>query len=350
MPWLLGARRAALLRPSAAFEAVPRHRTNDALLALHPTASDGFDLRAVLAVLEQEVSEGKEPTRLAALKWISVLLVGSRSDVLAHQGDLSPALLDSLADASDQVVLQALDVQASLSREDPHFRMLMDRLLRQFCEQPALLESRGSLVIRRLCVLLGAERVFRELAAILAEMKDLQFTGIMVQALNLILLTATETADLRALLKHTAGSGSALFQALFSSWCHSAVATVSLCLLAQAYSQASRVVCSFGELTISVDLLVQVDQLVQLLETPVFTHLRLQLLEPSLHPALLKALYGLLLLLPVQSSAWTTLSSRLQCVPTLHQIHAPSDESRAEADLLATFKAVSLKRQSVNTI
>ena len=44
-----------------------------------------------------------------------------------HQGDLAPALLDSLADSSDQVVLQALDVQASLSREDPHFRMLMVR-------------------------------------------------------------------------------------------------------------------------------------------------------------------------------------------------------------------------------
>ncbi len=58
-----------------------------------------------------------------------MLLVGSRSEVLAHQGDLAPALLDSLADASDQVVLQALDVQASLSREDPHFRMFMVRKL-----------------------------------------------------------------------------------------------------------------------------------------------------------------------------------------------------------------------------
>jgi vacuole morphology and inheritance protein 14 len=44
--------------------------TNDALLALHPTAGDGFDLKAVLAVLEQEVSEGKEPTRLAALRQV----------------------------------------------------------------------------------------------------------------------------------------------------------------------------------------------------------------------------------------------------------------------------------------
>jgi hypothetical protein len=37
----------------------------------------------------------------------------------------------------------------------------------------------------------------------------------------------------------------------------------------------------------------QVDKLVQLLESPIFLHLRLQLLEPNdaSHPALLKSLY-----------------------------------------------------------
>lgn len=56
-----------------------------------------------------------------------------------------------------------------------------------------------------------------------------------MQALNLILLTASELADLRALLKQslTNPAGRDLFVALYSSWCHSPMATVSLCLLAQ---------------------------------------------------------------------------------------------------------------------
>lgn len=44
----------------------------------------------------------------------------------------------------------------------------------------------------------------------------------------------------------------------------------------------------------------QIDKLVQLLESPIFLHLRLQLLDvdsPS-YPALLKSLYGILMLLP----------------------------------------------------
>jgi vacuole morphology and inheritance protein 14 len=179
------------------------------------------------------------------------------------------------------------------------------------------------------------------------------------------LLPGWQTAELRAALKSSSENrqGAALFTTLYPSWCHSAVAAVSLCLLSQVYGPASRVVSSFGDLDITVDLLVQVDQLVQLLETPVFTYLRLQLLEPGQHPALLKTLYGLLLLLP-QSSAWATLSARLQCVPTLQLLQPQSSASGGAAslaagadfalqdsrfsangaDLVATFRAMQARR------
>jgi len=102
-------------------------------------------------------------------------------------------------------------------------------------------------------------------------------------------------------------------------------------------------VASFADVPVTVDLLVQLDQLVQLLETPVFTYLRLQLLEPNQYAALLKTLHGVLLLLPVQSSAWVTLSSRLQCVPTLHQLQSiSSPASTTGDDLLARFRAVTM--------
>ena len=64
----------------------------------------------------------------------------------------------------------------------------------------------------------------------------------------------------------------------------------------------------------------QIDKLVQLLESPIFIQLRLQLLEGDAHyqPALLKSLYGLLMLLP-QSTAFRTLSDRLATVSSLQQ-------------------------------
>lgn len=61
---------------------------------------------------------------------------------------------------------------------------------------------------------------------------------------------------------------------------------------------------------------VQIDRLVQLLESPILTHVRLLLLEPEAHPHLLKALWGIVMLLP-QSPAYHTLKSRLSAVPEI---------------------------------
>lgn len=90
----------------------------------------------------------------------------------------------------------------------------------------------------------------------------------------------------------------------------------------------------------TVPMLIQIDKLVQLIESPVFTctlrslygssstiadrtrtaALRLQLLEPERYPYLLKAMYGLLMLLP-QSSAFATLRNRLSAVSSLGFLH-----------------------------
>lgn len=57
-----------------------------------------------------------------------------------------------------------------------------------------LLARRGSLVVRKLAGLLGGEKVFCALSASLEKEPDLQFAASMVQALNLILLTAPEVS------------------------------------------------------------------------------------------------------------------------------------------------------------
>lgn len=83
-------------------------------------------------------------------------------------------------------------------------------------------------------------------------------------------------------------------------------------------------VSSLGEGDITVNLLVQVDRLVQLLETPIFAYLRLQLLDPVHFHHLLKTLYGLLMLLPQQSTAFRILRTRLRSIP-LHLPLSPQE-------------------------
>lgn len=134
----------------------------------------------------------------------------------------------------------------------------MVNLLKLFCTDRRLLETRGNLIIRQLCVTLSAERIYRTMADCLEKddvstlflnhsvdlcshspPKDVEFASIMVQNLNNNLITAPELADLRKRLRNLdSRDGQSFFVSLFKSWCHNAVATFSLCLLAQAYEQA----------------------------------------------------------------------------------------------------------------
>lgn len=53
-----------------------------------------------------------------------------------------------------------------------------------------------------------------------------------------------------------------------------------------------------------------------LVDSPVFTRARLQLLAPQRYPGLMRAMYSLLMLCP-QSTSFQTLQARLSSVPTL---------------------------------
>ena len=285
---------------------------------------------------------------------------------------LLPALLGTLSDTDDEVVLLSLQVLASISFYKKQFLRVLNSLVVLFEEDRALLETRGALVIRKLCVLLDSRSIYLSLSDILNTLTQLEFVSQMVQTLNLLLLTAPELISLRKSLKNcfdgsngyignktskseqeknindnntvdnsvnnnnnnnsnsssnnnndnddnrndvvdtkseslriiTKGldaeqyySDVDVFTSLFNCWSHNSVATFSLCLLAQAYDLSAQLISRFADVDVTVGFLMQVDKLVQLLESPIFIHLRLQLLEVTAprHYDLLKSLYGLLM-------------------------------------------------------
>lgn len=208
--------------------------------------------------------------------------------------------------------------------DEIQFQRVLNALIQLFQEDRQLLETRSALVIRKLSALLSPRDIYISLSTILNDRTDLEFVGLMVQTLNLILLTAPELASLRRALKSISTPACTIpdremFTTLFRCWVHNPVSTFSLCLLSQAYDLSCNLIHKFADVNISVGFLLQIDKLVQLLESPIFIHLRLQLLEVnSKHQNdLLKSLYGLLMLLP-QSQAYKTLSDRLTTVSSLH--------------------------------
>ncbi|KAA8917644.1 hypothetical protein TRICI_000245 [Trichomonascus ciferrii] len=284
-----------------------------------------LDYPATVNSLTLHFLNEKEETRVAALDWLIMLHRKVPKKILAINDGTFPALLKTLSDPSEQVITKDLQLLAQISynSDDEYFTAFMVNLLNLFSTDRRLLETRGNLIIRQLCVSLKPERIYRTLAEIIEQDDDMEFASIMVQNLNNNLITAPELSDLRTRLRNLDNKdGVGFFVSLFKSWCHNSAAALSLCLLAQAYEHAFLVMQIIVEFEITVSLLVQIDRLVQLLESPVFTQLRLQLLEPEKYPYLYKCLYGILMILP-QSSAFNTLRNRLNSVSPIGFIHLP---------------------------
>ena len=332
---------------------VKSEKTNEALLRLvEHNHSDALNYPQLLTKVTAELQSKWVASRLAALRWIQMLLTKSPAASLQHLHAYFPALLKLLGDSDDAVVRLSLEVLARVSvkqgegaggrvmLDDARFDMVLTSVMALFQSDRRFLEQRGSLIIRQLCELLDAESIYRAVAKWLiavterdsagggADMDDggslsnaCEFASLMVQTLNLILLTSSELFDLRGRLKLSLSSpsGRELFTTLYRSWCHNPVSTFSLCLLTQSYALSARLVHLIADLDITVGQLMQVDTLIQLIESPIFIHLRLHLLEPRRYPSLVQSLYGLLMLLP-QSSAFVSLQTRLQSVAPLAMI------------------------------
>ncbi|WFD43020.1 hypothetical protein MPSI1_001671 [Malassezia psittaci] len=266
--------------------------------------------------LKNHLLDRNDKTRLNALEWLIMLHRKSATELFSIEDESSKVLFKVLLDPSEEVVLCDLRLLTQVfSKSDARqFELFIGQLLDLFRSDPRLLETYGSLIIRQLCSALDAERVFCTLASSLESADDLDFASIMVQSLNLILVASPELAAFRRKLRALdQKENQTLFIGLYRCWCHNAVSVLCLCLMTQVYEHAYNVLRVFADLEVTLSMLIQIDKLVQLLESPIFTALRLQLLEPETHPFLYKCLYGLMMLLP-QSSAFSTLRNRVHAV------------------------------------
>lgn len=163
-----------------------------------------LDYAAAVSSLTLLFLNDHEATRVAALTWLLMLHKKAPRKVLAFNDGTFPALLKTLSDPAEAVVTRDLQLLSQISRNsgDDYFTSFMENLLQLFSTDRKLLEMRGSLIIRQLCLSLSAERIYRTLADCIEKEEDLEFASIMVQNLNNNLITAPELSELRKRLRN----------------------------------------------------------------------------------------------------------------------------------------------------
>ena len=139
--------------------------------------------------------QGNNTAQSAALTWIEMLLSKDADKVMEFDRTILNALLTNLADGSEDAVLKAnLNVMARISLQNPKFlrNSVLPGLASLLSQRRPLLESRGAFIIRRLCVFIPPQVIYLSLAEILLDWTDTEFVILMVEVLNLLLLTAVE--------------------------------------------------------------------------------------------------------------------------------------------------------------
>lgn len=186
-----------------------------------PKPVTDLDYTAAVGALTLHFLNEHEATRVAALAWLIMLHRRAPRKILATNDGTFPALLKTLSDPAEAVVTRDLQLLSQIAKnsEDGYFTSFMVNLLQLFGTDRKLLELRGNLIIRQLCVSLSAERIYRTLADCLEKdevgrmtdlgvqcadeaIQDVEFASIMVQNLNNNLITAPELAELRKRLRN----------------------------------------------------------------------------------------------------------------------------------------------------
>ncbi|CAJ1020388.1 putative Vacuolar 14 Fab1-binding region/Vacuolar protein 14 C-terminal Fig4p binding [Leishmania utingensis] len=300
-------------------------------------------LRSVLELLD---SGAGEETLIGGLEWLLILhhLAPSTSENLLN--NVLEAITVLLDVAAESVALRATEVACVLT-SNGHFsevvQLVLQRLLHH--NRDGLLLRRFPDVVRRLHTLRSRlegedlrESVLVHFARALSDITDLRFVSKVVLSLQSMLATFPELDDVRVLLRRglTNTATAEMFSALLQCWRYNAVALLSLGLLCRHFVFTRRICEHLGEGEMSVATYVQLDHLVQQLESSTFTFLRVSLLRPMSCPALVQTLYLLLLLLPQSSPHYATLSRRLQPVTVLVQLDRMAFEpltAEAQADV-----------------
>ena len=131
-----------------------------------PQPTSDLDYAAAVNALTLQFLNEHETTRVAALAWLIMLHRKAPRKVLAFNDGTFPALLKTLSDPAEAVVTRDLQLLSQISKnsEDGYFTSFMVNLLQLFATDRKLLEVRGNLIIRQLCINLSAERIYRTLA------------------------------------------------------------------------------------------------------------------------------------------------------------------------------------------
>ncbi|ORC86228.1 HEAT repeat-containing protein [Trypanosoma theileri] len=295
------------------------------LVAITPKDDKVVSYDAVLRVVRDRLSgRGTEETRVASMEWITLVFQANPKVVENEFTVTFDMVLILLCDQSAHVLHKCIETLCLISGEK-HFDYFIVQLIELIHAKADILLPKVPTIIKQLQLryqeenLEQSEKLCLKLAGVLSQHEDKRFLEKMVITLSTLVLTSREFLPLREILHCGIHDKRAkhIFLGMYECWRYNPVAALSLCLLARVYEHAFQLIKLIGAAELSAATLLQIERLVRLLETPVFSYIRMEIMEPSKSLPLVQTLFAFQLILPQTSPQYQSLYRRLKTVPSL---------------------------------
>lgn len=287
--------------------------------------SGDIELRWIKA-LSERLRKSHSGCLRVVMDWIILLLKNSPVLMKHYVNMLKSSLFDLLLDKSHDTFQLALHpILGLMQMDDAMFELIFHDLLKLFLEDRDVLRDVGIDLISELAKYFGSERILLTVSNAIQEMCSssrynrncLDGISFLIQAMHFTLMTSKSFRHSRKRLERAKQDfitgepdGKRLFEKLFESWSHDFPSALSLCLFCKFYRFAYVLMLQFNHVEVTVGLITGLCDLIEQLESPLFSDIRMDMMDASQQPFLLRVLCGLLLIIP-QNAQFETLSNRL---------------------------------------
>ncbi|KJP88028.1 hypothetical protein AK88_02303 [Plasmodium fragile] len=250
---------------------------------------------------------------IICLQWLIEILMYKNEVIKKHYDEIITCVFKCLRNNDKQVVLLSLTVLSAMcSTVDNKFHFyeqVSNNLIALFRNDDQLLIHKGKIIVQHISRCLNNKKFFAYLSYSLIHEERIPFVTKLIQVLCWVLLTSEETKYLRnALFLKKQYS---LFSLILISWLRNPISAISFLLWLQKYKLAYLICSYLSLLNLNADFFHQLDNLIFLLESPIFSKQRIHLVYPQNYPFLIKSLMILSLMLPLNTSN-NILQKRLQ--------------------------------------
>lgn len=269
---------------------------------------------------------GKLKTKEIAIEWFIELFKHFSGELLKRDDPILGLIIQSINFKESKLTELALKLLWLMAKKyDGFLNEVIATLLKRFKKESGIIMGDINNIIRIMWQYIDPKVVFSEFATELKVFDDYTFVGFMVETLDLILAGSEEYKTLRDILNKRGfdEEKQTFFNTLFQTWwfknysapqIKNPISALTLWLTSRKYKLAYKfLLCIWSNIEFVHDDLIQICNIVQLIESPTFLTLRLDLLDPVKNYYLIKTLQCILMMLPI-GKAFTALKTRLEWI------------------------------------